>query len=117
MPFDRSRYPDDWEDISERIRFERADGRCECEGQCGHVHPGGRCTALHGEQHPVTGSEVVLTVAHWPDDDPENVDDENLWAMCQRCHLSLDAGKHMRNAKYGRHHDRDHQLDLGLSHA
>ncbi len=114
MPFDRSRYPDDWEQISDRIRFDRAEGQCECEGQCGHAHPDGRCRAEHGEPHPATGSNVVLTVAHWPDDTPSNVDEDNLWAMCQRCHLSVDAGKHHRNRKYGRHHDRDHQLTFNL---
>lgn len=35
MPMDRSKYPDDWEEISARIRFERANGQCE---QCGLVH-------------------------------------------------------------------------------
>jgi len=115
--FHCDRYPDDWEDISDRIRFDRADGRCECEGQCGDVHPDGRCRAEHGEPHPVTGSEVVLTVAHWPDDNPQNTDAENLHAMCQRCHLNLDAGKHARSARYGRHHDGAHQLNLDLIHA
>jgi len=117
MPFERSCYPDDWDDISDRIRFGRAGGRCECEGQCGHVHPDGRCRAEHGELHPATGSEVVLTVAHWPDDDPQNTDPENLHAMCQRCHLSVDAGKHAQKVKYGRHHNREHQLELNLDHA
>lgn len=37
MPMDRSKYPDDWEAISHRIRFERAGGRCEWPG-CGAPH-------------------------------------------------------------------------------
>jgi len=65
----------------------------------------------------VTGSEVILTVAHWPDDDPQNTDLDNLWAMCQLCHLSVDAGKHQRSRKYGRHHKREHQLELKLGYA
>ena len=40
--------------------------------------------------HPVTGSKVVLTIAHL-DHTPENCDDENLRAWCQRCHLTYDA--------------------------
>lgn len=40
-PENRDRYPRDWKQISERIRFERAQGRCECEGECGRgTHTG-----------------------------------------------------------------------------
>jgi hypothetical protein len=85
MPMDRSRYPDNWEAISHRIRFERAGGRCEW------------CDAVHGEPHPVTGSQVVLTTAHL-DHDPSNCDDDNLVALCQRCHLGYDAQEHARHA-------------------
>lgn len=57
-------YPADWPEISLHIRTVRAEGRCECVGECGR-HPGpDRCTALNGKPHPVTGSRVVLTVAH-----------------------------------------------------
>ena len=118
MPIDYSEYPEDWQAISQRIRFERAatpnapEGRCECEGECGHHHPDNRCLAANYQPHPITGSEVILTVAHWPDHTKANADDSNLTAMCQRCHLSLDADRHHRNRKYGRHHDRAHQLRL-----
>jgi len=37
--------------------------------------------------------KVVLTVAHL-DHTPENCDDSNLRAMCQRCHLRYDAAHH-----------------------
>ncbi|WP_262062638.1 hypothetical protein [Streptomyces sp. STR69] len=92
----RSRYPRDWPQISRRIRFERADSRCECDGRCGRRHRG-RCTAVHGEPHPTTGSLVVLTVAHL-DDIPEHCDDDNLAAMCQACHLAYDADLHATTA-------------------
>ena len=85
MPMDRSRYPDDWEVISRRIRFGRAKGRCEF------------CGAVHGELHPDTGSVVVLTVAHL-DHDTTNNDDSNLAALCQRCHLRHDAALHAQHA-------------------
>lgn len=111
---DRDEYPDDWDEISERIRHGRAEDRCECEGECGDVHPEGRCRATNGDPHPLTGSTVILTVAHYPDRDKENVADDNLKAMCQRCHLRLDLGQHIRNRKYGRHHNREHQLALDL---
>ncbi len=92
----RARYPDNWPFISERIRFSRALGRCECEGECRKGHAG-RCEARNGQAHPVTGSRVILTVAHL-DHTPENCDDGNLRAMCQRCHLAYDAGHHAQTA-------------------
>ena len=93
----RARYPKDWKAISHRIRFERAEGRCECAGECGIDHAG-RCQAEHGKPNPMTGSTVVLTTAHL-DHTPENCGDDNLKAMCQRCHLRLDAGHHAMNAR------------------
>lgn len=95
-PENKARYPDDWDEISNRIRFERAGGICECRGEC-KVHAGW-CAAIHGQAHPVTGSKVVLTTAHL-DHMPENCDDDNLLAMCQRCHLAYDA-KHHAETRY-----------------
>lgn len=77
-PENRSRYPKDWAAISRRIRFDRAKSQCEM------------CGARNGEPHPVTGSRVVLTVAHL-DHRPENCADDNLRAWCQRCHNAYDA--------------------------
>lgn len=91
-PDDRARYPADWPAISLRIRFERAEGRCECEGECGYDH-GGRCEARHGEPHPVTSSKVILTTGH-RNHTPEDCRDENLRAWCQRCHLAHDQDHH-----------------------
>ncbi len=91
MPMDKSKYPDDWDEISQRIRFERAGGRCEGSP----AWP--ECRAWHGEQHPVTGSIVVLTTSHL-DHDTSNNDSANLRAMCQRCHLTHDAELHASNA-------------------
>jgi hypothetical protein len=79
MPIDYKHYPPNWHAISRRIRFERAANRCEW------------CGAANHQPHPVTGSMVVLTVAHWPDDEPMNCADENLHALCQLCHNRLDA--------------------------
>lgn len=99
-PENVDRYPDDWALISARIRFVRAGARCECDGRCGsrdgHLwNPIGefRCVAHHMNPHPVTGSKVILTVAHL-DHQPENCADENLMAMCQRCHLAYDRDHH-----------------------
>jgi hypothetical protein len=119
MPVDMSRYPDNWTDISEYIRFDRADGRCECEGECGRGHVG-RCEALHQEAHPQTGSNVILTTAHLGTDRPDgtpgdkhdkmDVRHENLKAMCQACHLSFDIEEHVRNAAITR---RNKQIEAG----
>jgi len=80
----KARYPRNWKAISLRIR-ERAGWRCE------YVDANEwRCPAVHGEPHPLTGSRVVLTVAHL-DHQPENCAEGNLLAMCQRCHNAYDA--------------------------
>lgn len=91
MPVDRSRYPDNWEEISKQIRFIRARGRCEGSP----AYPA--CQAEHGQPHPVTGSKVMLTVGHL-DHDPGNNDFDNLRAWCNRCHLTYDADFHAKNA-------------------
>lgn len=112
MPIDYSEYPPNWHEISEYIRFVRAENKCET------------CGAVNGEPHPETGSIVVLTVAHIKHDkgdcryywliyipgDPTN----NLVAECQRCHLWRDRKLHARNRKYGRHHNRKEQMRLEL---
>lgn len=90
-PENRSRYPSDWKAISLRIRTRAG---WICEGAPGIYDD---CRAVHGEPHPVTGSHVVLTVAHL-DHTPENVADDNLKALCQRCHLTYDAKHHAVNA-------------------
>ena len=100
MPWDRTKYPDDWESRSDRIRFDRAGGRCECEGECGlhRTHPGPRrCTERHGQPADWANGLIVLTVAHLDHDTTHN-DDNNLKAMCQRCHLRYDQLYHQQNS-------------------
>lgn len=91
----RNRYPANWREISKRIRFERAEGRCECEGECGRGTHDGRCPNEHDKPAYGTGSRVILTVAHL-DHTPENCDDDNLKAMCQGCHLHYDRDHHRK---------------------
>ncbi len=125
MPMDRSRYPDDWEEISHRIRFVRAGGRCEGSPR----YPD--CRARDGRPHPVTGSIVVLTTAHLgvekPDGTPGDKHDkmdcreENLRAWCQRCHLAFDREDHIAAASLTRGRKRREaeaeagQLELDLN--
>lgn len=68
-PENRRRYPPDWRQISDGIRFGRAGSRCECRGECGRAEHrldphDGRCQARHGQIAPISQSKVILTVAH-----------------------------------------------------
>ncbi len=85
-PENRDRYPPDWLAIRAEV-LERA-GHC-CEGS----PPYPDCCVPNGELHPVTGSKVVLTIAHL-DHQPENNGEPgnrpNLKAWCQRCHNTYD---------------------------
>lgn len=97
-PENRDRYPKDWRQISDRIRFERAGGRCECHGECGRPDHNldrldNRCRARHGAVAPISGTRIILTTAHL-DHTPENCSDDNLRAMCQGCHLAYDRERH-----------------------
>ena len=79
----------------------RAGGQCECEGECGlhRTHPGPRrCRERHGELAKQAAGTVILTVAHL-NHVPEDCRDENLKAMCQRCHLRYDREHHQCNAR------------------
>jgi len=96
-PENVARYPADWPEISRRIRFERAGGRCECLGECGRNTHTGQCPNRHGDPAYGTGSRVVLTVAHL-DHTPENCEDSNLKAMCQGCHLHYDREHHAQTS-------------------
>lgn len=108
----RHRYPDDWPDISRHIRKYRAADRCECDGRCGTDHHG-RCAARNGQPNPMTGSTVVLTVAHL-DHQPENNDPANLMAACQACHLRYDAAHHRATAAANRRAAREAAGQLAL---
>jgi hypothetical protein len=92
-PENRQRYPREWPAISQSIRFGRAQGRCECVGECGRGTHTGRCPNEHGRAAYGTGSAVVLTTAHL-NHTPEDCRDENLRAMCQGCHLHYDRDHH-----------------------
>jgi 5-methylcytosine-specific restriction endonuclease McrA len=125
-PENRGRYPANWKEIRARI-LARAGDCCE---QC-HVPNGdmiirgidkdagtfqrfdgngevyaaddgrllGRCKA--SEYCGNKWTRVVLTIAHM-DHVPENCDDSNLKALCQRCHLAYDAEHHAETAKQTR---------------
>jgi len=74
-PENKSRYPKNWKEIRQRI-LKRANNRCEF---CG----------IENYIIKENGSRVVLTIAHL-DHTPENCTDDNLRALCQKCHNSYD---------------------------
>lgn len=97
MPIkDKSAYPPDWKLISLSIR-QRAGNKCE------------NCGAENYQPHPITGSKVILTVAHL-DHTPSNCDPTNLRAWCQKCHLTYDGQFHAQNAKATRAAKREAEL-------
>lgn len=94
-PENAKRYPADWKHIVEQVR--NRSGNC-CEGS--PAFP--QCRAVNHLPHPITGSVVVLTVAHL-DHQPENCSLENLKHWCQRCHNVYDSVHRRRNAHATRH--------------
>ena len=109
MPVDYSKYPPDWKAISKRIREERANNKCEfCEAPNGKyikrwVHDAGYWVEEGSTEYNNPLEEwcrpirVVLTVAHL-NHIPMDCRDENLKALCQRCHLRYDHEHHMKNS-------------------
>lgn len=108
MPIkDPTIYPPEWKAFSCYIRFERAENKCECEGECGRAHEWGICGIENGSINE-RGSIVVLTVAHLDADGDicqckaetgkKCAIAEHNKAMCQACHLLYDMPHHKRNA-------------------
>lgn len=94
-------YPANWYEFSQQIRFQRAGRQCECEGECGlhRTHPGPRrCIEIHGAIGQFTAGRIVLTTAHLCTCEPLCAIAEHVKAMCQRCHLRIDAELHAKHA-------------------
>ncbi len=111
-PENRKRYPKQWPEIRARI-LARAGNRCEgspkypdCRVPNGAFRNNTTGEVVEGDSGIVEAWEfadgdsvtrIVLTVAHM-DHIPENCDDDNLRALCQRCHLAHDLREHMQAA-------------------
>ena len=92
MPIDYSNYPANWKTEIRPAILARAGNQCEGSP----LYPD--CRARNGDPHPVTGSKVVLTIAHM-DHTPANCEPRNLRAWCQRCHLTYDAAHRARERR------------------
>lgn len=123
MPIDYEKYPADWKAISLRIR-EREGNRCKWCAAPNHaeivrssidparyimfdmnegvyISPNGQWLRLSEipDEYDITKTiRVVLTVAHLNHDVTDNRDD-NLAALCQRCHLRHDSKYHAHNSR------------------
>lgn len=100
MSFHKSKYPENWKEISHRIRYERSNGRCECLGHCGLHNRNGqrRCEEMNHTNAKWAKGKVFLTVAHLcHHTDCDNED--HLAAMCNRCHLRYDRFLHQTHAR------------------
>lgn len=113
MPWDRSKYPEFWEQVVNRVR-QRSGGRCECTGQCGLHKSAGprRCEEVDGEKAIWAKGRVLLTTAHLdypggPCDCEKTTGKKcgnlgHLIHCCQRCHLRIDGPRHVAKAKRNR---------------
>ena len=122
MPVDKSRYPDNWNEITARIRL-RANNRCEQCGVPNHAYivrssedaerylilredgcqytQDGQIIRMSETPSEFAGDmiRVVLTVAHYPDPNPMNCADDNLHCLCQLHHNRLDSPMRVVNAR------------------
>ncbi len=100
MPIDKNLYPAGWRDFSYFIRLVRAQGQCECTGQCGLHQPNPstrRCIEKHHTKARWFRGIVRLTTAHICTCNPICKIPEHTLAMCQRCHLRLDSKMHAQH--------------------
>jgi len=87
MPIDKSKYPDDWDEIASEYK-ESVGWKCE------------KCGASHKDD----GTMGSCLTVHHPDHDPGN-EHAVLVALCARCHL-----KEERFHKFDKKHE--NQLTL-----
>lgn len=102
MPIDYKKYPANWLSEIRPAILKRANEKCE---ECGVVNYSWinkrtREICLQDEENTIY---VVLTIAHLNHDINDNRE-ENLKALCQKCHLHHDREHHTRSRKYGKNH-------------
>ncbi|MDJ1500487.1 hypothetical protein [Xanthocytophaga agilis] len=107
MPIDYKDYHPKWT-LIRRLILKRASNKCESCGADNHeLHPKSIETIttpdiFTGEElTTVTGTKVILTIAHL-DHDVKNNRFNNLKALCQACHLNYDREDNIQRKKYGK---------------
>ena len=111
MSIDYSIYPKNWKEIRLRI-LERAENRCECEGECGLHTTTGRCVEKNGTAAIYANGKIVLTIAHLDHDERNHdVTDDRLKALCQRCHLRYDVPE-KKKRRFEKKHKNQHRLEI-----
>ena len=96
-PENKHRYPKNWKEIREKI-LTRAGQKRDEQGKIINHAACEWCGSINYEPHYQTCAKVVLTIAHL-DHIPENCEENNLRALCQRCHNSYDAPFRAKNRK------------------
>lgn len=93
-PENKHRYPANWREIRESI-LRRSNDCCEFCGVKNHTY----------RFNPKTGkyAYIVLTIAHL-DHIPEHCEDDNLRALCQRCHNRYDV-EHRKQTRKENNYD------------
>ena len=84
-PENKKLYPANWKELVAQRKAEVGD-KCEM------------CDAENHKLHPITGSRVVLTLAHLTHDPTKNKPWQ-LILLCQRCHNRLDKRWRAKNRK------------------
>ena len=94
MPVDRKRYPENWNEIAQKVKA-AAGWRCQhCQLLC--LRPGEKHSSL-------TRSEWTKTTlsVHHANFTPEDNQPENLLPLCTPCHLALHARSKRSNVSPG----------------
>ena len=107
-PENKHRYPKDWKQIRERI-LQRANNCCEkCSvknymiiwrddfGNWYEAPEGHEADSM--AEFGTKFVKIILTIAHL-DHQPENNDERNLSALCQKCHLNYDQDHHKKSRR------------------
>jgi hypothetical protein len=133
----RHLYPANWQEIRAQI-LQRDNHKCKwCgvpngsigyrdEAGCFHLWPEGMIGDILSDEYGYKVIKIILTIAHLgapmpdgsPGDKKDKMDcrDENLAALCQKCHLAYDGDEHKYNSALTRRRRKIEagQLEMGL---
>ncbi len=110
MPIDYKEYHPKWK-LIRRLIMKRANDCCEGTPRFPYCRRENHSVKVTKTKYFRSTTRIILTIAHL-DHDKKNNRFNNLKALCQRCHLDYDLGRHIDNRKYGRKHRGSHQRKL-----